>query len=806
MTGKRLAIYGIAALLGLCLVLPSPRADTSRSNTSDRLTLDFDDPVELLMSTRETSVFRGLTNPRARERYLARFWGAEGRLPQGDWERRLLLAKDEFPDLSSDRAQLFLIAGPPLFRLADICLAPVARHEVWHYADDGSKTVVFVAAGGAASELLLWRAGDWSTILANPVLDTPGTDLAGTDLVGTDLVGTDLAAICDRGAELAAALDAHTTPTVDRTGESGWVEEFLAETTLLPEGALRFEATVGLEFPATGNDETATLIVLDVPGYEPEESSLSETRAMLLTGEIFGVPESQFVEDFRFLYSGSAEGESGVRLSARRDLSPGSYRMVLKLHDLARNRFFHTEQEFDVPRVVTEGARPTEPNRQIFKLLPPPEGYLIGLQRFDTMTRGYDIAKVGFLLDGRRIMSKSRAPYSLELDLGHVPRPREVEALAYDKGGAEIARDRISVNSGPHRFAIRLVHPLSGSTARSSMRVHAEVDTPLGERLSHVDFFWNERHLAKLYQAPFVHTFEPPELSKSGFLRVVAVLEDGHSAEDLVVLNTSSTMETIEVDFVEIYASVLDSEGHAVKGLGREVFRVFEDEVEQEIRRFETVDSLPINALVVLDSSESMVEEIDDSHKAAAQFFESVLEPKDRAAVMVFADTPLLRVGLTNNAVLLKNGLAGIEAGGETSLYDTLVYGLYYLAGLRGKRALILLSDGADSVSEFSFDDALDYARRSGVAVYSIGLGLSKRDMEAQAVLRRLARETGGESFSIANTRRLDRIYEQIEQELRSQYLLGYQSPQVQDNAYRQVRVEIEADGLEVKAVPGYYP
>lgn len=791
MTGERLATYGIVAFLGLCLFSPSPRADTSRSGAPDRLTLEFDDPVELLMSTREALIFRSLTNPRARERFLSRFWGTEGRLPQGDWERRLLLAKDEFPDLRSDRAQLFLIAGPPIFRLSDICSAPVARHEVWHYADDGSKTVVFVAAGGAASNFRLWRAGDWSSILEAPVSDSPGADLA---------------ALCDRGAELAAALDAHTEPTVDRTAESGWVEEFLAETTLLPEGALRFDATVEMEFPSSVNDETATLIVLDVPGYEPQADSQSETRAMLLTGEIFDVPERKFVEDFRLLYSGSAEGENGVRLSARRNLSPGRYRMVLKLHDLARDRYFHTEQEFDVPSVVTPRTRLTEPGRQIFKLLPPPEGYLIGPQRFDTMTRGYDIAKVSFLLDGRRMMSKSRAPYSLELDLGHVPRPREVEALAYDKNGVEIARDRISVNSGPHRFTIRLVHPLSGSTAHSSMRVHAEVDTPLGERLSHVDFFWNERHLARLYQAPFVHNFEPPELSQSSFLRAVAVLEDGHSAEDLVVLNTSSTMETIEIDFVEIYASVLDSEGHAVKGLGREGFRVFEDDVEQEIRRFETVDSLPINALVVLDSSESMVEEIDDSQKAAAQFFESVLEPKDRAAVMVFSDTPLLRVGLTNNAVLLKNGLAGIEAGGETSLYDTLVYGLYYLAGLRGKRALILLSDGADSVSEFSFDDALDYARRSGVAIYSIGLGLSKRDIEAQGILRRLARETGGESFSIANTRRLDRIYGQIEEELRSQYLLGYQSPQVEADAYRQVRVEIDADGLEVKAVPGYYP
>jgi VWFA-related protein len=208
----------------------------------------------------------------------------------------------------------------------------------------------------------------------------------------------------------------------------------------------------------------------------------------------------------------------------------------------------------------------------------------------------------------------------------------------------------------------------------------------------------------------------------------------------------------------------------------------------------------------MLDSSTSMTEEIREAEEAAAKFFEHVLEPKDRAAVIVFSDTPLLRVALTNDTVLLNNGLAGIEADGETSLYDSLVYGLYYLAGLRGKRALILLSDGADSVSRFSFNQALEFAKRSGVAVYTIGLGLKGSDVSEYAVLRKLARETGGDCFFIDNARRLDRIYTRIEDDLRSQYLLGYQSPQQESRDYREVRVEVTRSDLEVKTVPGYYP
>ncbi len=746
------------------------------------------EPIELLLSEREARFFRALESPKTRERFVERFWKTREPAARERWNRRLLLAGSEFSDFDSDRARLFLIVGPPLYRLANICPTPVLEHEVWHYAEDGSSTVVFVAIGG---EWRRWQPGDWQALLED----------AGGRSAREEILR------CERGAELVAALENTTASSPElKPGDDGWVDEFLTETTLLPDGAERFEASVDLDFPEAVGEETAVELNLRIPGYQPEPGAApAATRAMLLTGVVLGEAE---VDDFRFLYSGTAAGEEVVRLNARRHLAPGHYRMVLKLHDLARNHFYRTEREFDVPTVVAkdESPSPAKPERQLFKILPPPDGYLIGTRRFDTITAGTSVSKVRFFLDGQLVMTKNRKPFSLELDLGPMPRPRTVEAVAFDAQGTELARDRIAVNSGPHRFAIRLISPRSGSASRPGLSVHAEVDTPLGEELSHVDLFWNERLVARLYQAPFVHTFDPSETPASAYLRAVAVLEDGHSAEDLVVLNTKSTVDAIEVAFVEIYASVLDPQGEAIEGLAREDFGVFEDGVAQEIRRFETVDNLPINAVVVLDSSESMIEEIEEVEKAAASFFESVLEPKDRAAVIVFSDTPVLRVSLTNNLAHLNNGLAGIEASGETSLYDTLIYGLYYMAGLRGKRALILLSDGADSVSEFSFDDALDYARRSGVAIYTIGLGLSNRDVEAQSILRRLAHETGGESFSIPNTRKLDRIYAQIERELRSQYLLGYQSPQIERGEFRQIRVEVAGEGLEVKHPPGYYP
>ena len=180
--------------------------------------------------------------------------------------------------------------------------------------------------------------------------------------------------------------------------------------------------------------------------------------------------------------------------------------------------------------------------------------------------------------------------------------------------------------------------------------------------------------------------------------------------------------------------------------------------------------------------------------------------PKDRAAVFVFNDEPVLTVPFTSRVDTLKAGLTEVESTGETALYDTLVHALHYFAGIRGKRALILLSDGEDSRSRYSLAETLEFAQRSGVAVYAIALGLDRRRLEARNVLQRLARETGGGFFSIATTRELERIYGQIEEELRSQYLLAYQSSHESGGEFRHVEVRVGRDGLKAKTIPGYYP
>jgi len=784
-----LALLGALAVLGQTLGMPPANVLAGNGTGDQRAPGDRYVPEELLMTEPERQIFRALDFSETRARFLEQFWLQRETAVRAAWTKRLQLATNEFGSLTSQRARVFLTAGAPQYRLADLCAAPVARHEIWVY-EEGVHRVVFVEAS-SESAFEIWREGDWQSLLA-------GASLGAGDGAPRDSILED----CPRGREFLAALTGgKEPPPLEGLGprRAAWVEEFLEQTTLLPAGARPLEAAVEVGYPASVGDRTAVVFAFELP-----RRSIDRRLDFLLTGEISG---EQSTDGFRLeLAATPRDADEPVRLTARRHLAPGTYRAVLRLHDLEADAYLRTAVALDVPTLEHQDQGWIDRGERLFKLLPPPEGYLTGSQRFSTISSDPGIAKVRFFLDGERVLTKNRPPFSAELDLGVVPRPREIEAIAFDSKGYEVARDRMLVNSGPHRFAIRLIAPYRGERTDSETRIHAEVETPLGEQLSHVDFFWNEERLARLFQPPFVQTLQPPASAGSAYVRAVAVLDDGHSAEDLVVVNTGDTIEAIDVDFVELYASVRHRDGSVITGVEGDEFHVFENGVEQRVRRFETVENLPISAVVVLDSSNSMVEEIRDAEKAAAQFFEDVIEPKDRAAVIVFSHTPVLRVPLTNDLVLLENGLVGIEADGETSLYDSLIYGLYYLTGLRGKRALILLSDGADSISRFSFEEALEFARRSGVAIYAIGLGLASNNAAEHTILRKLAGETGGECFFIESARRLDRIYARIEEDLRSQYLLGYQSPQLESKDYREIRVEVDREGLEVKTVPGYYP
>jgi Ca-activated chloride channel family protein len=341
------------------------------------------------------------------------------------------------------------------------------------------------------------------------------------------------------------------------------------------------------------------------------------------------------------------------------------------------------------------------------------------------------------------------------------------------------------------------------------VRLQAEVEIPEGEALDRVELYRDETLVATLYQPPYEQPIVLPtgQAGEIAYLRAVAYTTDGNSTEDSVFINAPPGLEEIDVQLVELYTAVVDRQGRPVEGLEVGDFAITEEDVPQQPVRFERVRDLPIRAGLLLDVSASMAGSMEEAQRAALTFFEQTITPRDRAALITFNDRPQLAVKLTNQILELGGGLAGLKAERGTALYDSIVFALYYFNGIKGQRALIVLSDGKDESSRFSFPDTLDFARRAGVTLYTIGLAFGRGDADAKKALERLADETGGRSFQVASASELTAVYTTIEEELRSQYLIVYQSTRSEeDRKFRRVEVDVREPGLEAKTIRGYYP
>lgn len=790
------------------------------------------------------------------------------------WEEKVRAARVEFDDLTTERARMMLLFGAPSRRTPITCTALRETVDVWHYQEGsdlvgGYFTLIFLGFHRGSDDFRLWSPTEGLGPMISSVHASGGSSNAA--------LGQALARQCPRGDDLlhslALALD---VSDLERRGRvipevnEEWVLSFRARSTEVPDDAPRMEGRLDLSFPGRHQSRTVVQGLLTLPASEVEKKTLGrhEGYHFVVDGEV--LRRGELFEQFRYRFDVPAEmtapaetageGEEVLPLVVQRYLRPGEYTLVLKVEDSTAGSFYRVERQVEVPRVeprrrvktvdadgrvrtltreelatleTSPGGRDdaaedlshdlsealSEANASIstgdhaVKLRPLPAVLQVGKLRVDASVRGEGIDKVTFFLDDRPVMSKRRPPWSVELDLGQEPRIHTLRVEAVDDAGTFLAADEVLVNAGPHRFAVRLIEPQRGKRYTKSVRVHAEVEVPEGERLERVEIFLEETQLATLYQPPFEQpVLLPPEIAsgdRMAYVRAVAYLHDGATAEDVQFINAPDYVDDLQVNFVELFTSVLDRKGDFVEGLSKEDFEVFEDGEKQEIRRFETMRDLPIRAGLVLDTSLSMEPALPEVERAAYGFFETVLEPRDRACLITFAEEPRLAVRFTNDKGILAGGLSGLVADGETALYDSIVFALHYFSGLEGKRAIIVLTDGEDSMSRYGYQDAVGFARRTGASIYVIGLNLSPSDQDVRNQLHRLSGATGGEAFFIDSAHNLSRVYERIQEELRSQYLIAYQSTQSsskREDDYREVEIRVSDDDLEAKSIPGYYP
>lgn len=795
--------------------------------------------VQYIISEEEIRLFVEIERDYQRDAFIERFWKVRDPYPETgrnefreNYNARLREARQYFGGKFDDRAKVLLTNGFPLNRIQINCRPLLVPMEVWYY--DGSDSVPF--------EFLLlfyqkWGMGEFRLW---EVLD--GLDELSLEGDSVNLRNIENRCRLQEGEALKAALSFIRS----QAGSSGagwsvllsritakpaapqkeWVQTFATYTTDIPDDAVTFDAELKVNYPGRHQGRT---VVQGALGVEPSAlkpvvvgDGLSNSYNLLLTGEI--LKDDTLFDNFRYQFDFPVDETSVAPLPVifQRYLRAGDYQLMVKLEDLGSGTFHRSEIPITVPRMdappppdldektaailkeATQAIRSGETTINIAAL----QGeWQTGLVRIDTLITGTGIDKVTFFLDDRPILTKRRPPFDVELDLGNVPRARVLRVEAFDENGEVIASDENLINAGDHRFGVRLEEPRPGRRYERSLRAEANVVVPKGEVVERVELYLNDTKITTLYQEPWVHPVVLPEEEPVAYVRAVAYTPDGAMTEDLVFVNAPPNLEEIDVEFVELYTLVLDNDNRPVLGLGEDQFQVLEDGVPQSVVRFEVVENLPIHAAIMLDVSASMEGRLIPARDAALKFFEQALTPKDRATTVTFNDHPQLANDFTNDMQTLASGLAGVKAERGTSLYDAVIFTLYYFNGIKGQRAILLLSDGKDESSRFEFDDVLEYARRSGVSIYTIGLQLGRGEGDAKRKLKKLAEETGGRSFFPGAVADLDIIYQTIQDELRSRYLIAYQSSNTSgEDGFRQIQVLTGDRKLEAKTLKGYYP
>ncbi len=842
---------------------PSADGATDASSTARPLSEKYRrwyEDVDMLISEVEREVFLSLVETYQRDHFIERFWKVRDPYPntprnefQDLWEARVREAREtlqEQQDMTSARARMILLFGPPTTRSPLFCTEILQPLELWEYQKgselvNGYFTLIFYGFKGRP-----WR-GPKEQWEPNDGLRPLVTDVR-LATAGDAEIARQISRECSRGDVILSAVSQsldisrlRSSATLIPKVNDEWVQTFRARSTALEAEDIEIAGSLDVSFPGRHQSRTVVQGLVTLNRKDLEVAELGPHRAyhLLVDGEI--LRQGELFDHFRYRFSLPADmpGDE-IPVVVQRYLRPGEYELILKVENAPAHRVYRRQETLQVPRVkrrppppppaVTAPssglATPTltdadgrprssftqrlaEANASIstgdhaIKILPPPDTLTVGKLRVKARVRGEGIAKVAFELNDRPVMRKSKPPFSVEIDLGDKPDFHTLRVYALDADGQTLATDEMLINSGPHSFSVRLLEPQSGKRYAESVRAHAEVEVPEGEKLEKVELYLEETLIATLFQPPFEQPILLPPTQGMSYVRAVAYLKDGNSTETVQFINAPDFVDEMRVQFVELYTTVLDRTGDFVEDLRAEELTVLENGETQAIRRFESMRDLPIRAGLVIDTSLSMLTNLREVKKAAYQFFEDVLTPKDRAALITFADEPHLNVRFTSNQEVLAGGLAELSAEGETALYDSIIFSLHYFSGLSGRRAIIVLTDGEDSSSTYTYEDAVEFARRTGVAVYIIGLNLQSKNTDIRLRMRGLAAETGGALFFIDRASQLTRIYKVIQQELRSQYLVAYQSSvEGGDDEFRQVEVQVLRKGLEAKTIRGYYP
>jgi len=796
--------------------------------------------VEPILTEVEEATFLRLASDYQRDKFIEDFWKRRSVDADGQrvafreiYEIRLQVVKQRFRNVNTDQGRIFLVNGPPDGVRRIDCQDVYNPLELWYYERletlrMNKVTLLFYQPFGTGDYRL------WTPLEGQQALLVGGIAGMAGIAPGRAIDVTRCPEWREINGAVNATIGVFGTMTAQkmvdelRTGEKPDVEgvdKILLMTTDLDPAAARLPVQRVLRFPemVASKIRMELSVLLERETLGTKQLGEETFYDLDVVGEI--VKGGKLVDNFRYRFDfpGSTVKGAFLPLNIERFLYPGEYRLKVKIADSNRNAAALIDEKVVVPespdqmltaeeKAAREAAKAavarlvSQPNdRGALILLPIAREFATGVVKFETRSSSDDIAFAEFFLDGRKVVTDRRPPFEADLDLGELPRKRTVKVAGYGKDGRILSEDEIVLNEGREAFRVKITAPEKGANVSGPVRVVADLAVPETKKLQKVEIFVNETRAATIFQPPFQQVVDVPRQKEIGFLRVVATLEDGSVSEDVRYINAPKYLSEVDVQAVELYTSVF-AKGRPVTGLTKTNFRILEDGAPQEVDGFEVVTNLPLSLGVGVDTSGSMEETLPVAQTSATDFLKSVMTPRDRCFLVTFDNEPQLVSRFTTDRERLAQALAGLRAQGSTALWDAVVYGLYQYQGTKGRKAYVILTDGADRASKFTFEAALDYARKTGVAIYFIGLRIGGTQFDVRNKLNKMARETGGTVYYIDSAKGLAGVYKEIDEELRSQYLLTYIPPVRKGDKWRKVEVKMTPDNLEARTISGYYP
>lgn len=415
------------------------------------------------------------------------------------------------------------------------------------------------------------------------------------------------------------------------------------------------------------------------------------------------------------------------------------------------------------------------------------------------------VTRVEFWAEGKKILARNAPPYRAELDLGALPKRVEVRAIGYDAQGRYVDADAFVVNEHETPLEVKITRTV---TPDGVSHFKLSVQNPKATVIKSAEFFAGQKKLHAWSGPPYALDVPAAALKGVEFVRASVLDDTNYEASDLLFLNGARFSEEIEVNLIELPVMVVDHAGVPVTDLKQTDFTVLEDGKAQKITTFNYASNLPIAAGVLIDHSGSMKPRMAQAKTAALEFFKKIMKGGDRAFATGFAFDAVSSAPFVTDVGSLEQQVNAIpDASGGTSLYDAIVTGLYRFRTLQGRKALIILTDGEDTTSRTSYDDMLTYVRSARVPLYFIGVGLGLFDASGISKMKALAAETGGIAYFIHDIKQVGETYAQLEKDLRSQYLIAYNTESTgKDKAYRKVDVTVSRPNTTVRTIRGFIP